>query len=80
MPVVKEIKQHKILLDTHIWIWLVAGDPILSHSTRRAVEQAKEREHLFISPISIWEISMLVERKRIILFQFTILDEARFLL
>lgn len=67
MPRVKEIKQHKLLLDTHVWIWLTEGNPIISPSTRKAIERAKEREHLFISPISIWEISMLVERKRILL-------------
>ena len=65
MPIVKEIKQHRILLDTHVWIWLAEGNPILSPSSRKVIDRAKEREHLFISPISIWEISMLVERKRI---------------
>jgi PIN domain nuclease of toxin-antitoxin system len=67
MPLVKELKQHKLLLDTHVWIWAAEGNPILSPSARKAIERAKEREHLLISPISIWEISMLVERKRIIL-------------
>ena len=67
MPLVKEVKQHKILLDTHVWIWMAQGNPILSPSARKAINLAKGREHLLISPISIWEISMLVERKRIIL-------------
>jgi len=67
MPIVKEIKQHKLLLDTHVWIWLAAGNPVLSPSSRRAIERAREREHLLISPISIWEISKLVERKRLAL-------------
>lgn len=67
MPIVKDIKQHKLLLDTHVWIWVAEGNPILSPAARKAVDRAKEQEHLLISPISIWEISMLVERKRIIL-------------
>ncbi len=67
MPLVKEIKQHKLLLDTHIWIWTAQGNTVISPSSRKAIDQAKKREHLLISPISIWEISMLVERKRIIL-------------
>jgi PIN domain nuclease of toxin-antitoxin system len=67
MPLVKELKQHKLLLDTHVWIWLASGNSILSPSTRKAIDRAKDREHLFISPISVWEISMLVERKRIAL-------------
>ena len=67
MPTVKEIKQHKILLDTHVWIWLAQGNSILSPSARKAIDRAKESEHLLISPISIWEISMLAERKKIVL-------------
>jgi hypothetical protein len=67
MPIVKEIKQHKILLDTHVWIWLAQGNSILSPSARKAIDRARGNDHLFISPISVWEISMLVERKKIIL-------------
>lgn len=67
MPIVKEIKQHKILLDTHVWIWLAQGNSILSPAARKSFDRAKENDHLFISPISVWEISMLVERKKIIL-------------
>jgi PIN domain nuclease of toxin-antitoxin system len=67
MPHVKELKQHKLLLDTHVWIWIAGGNPIITPSTRKAVQNAKQREHLLISPISVWEISMLVERKRIVL-------------
>src|SRR5262245_34522152 len=65
MPHVKEIKQHKLLLDTHVWIWIAQGNTIVSPKARRSIEHARSQEHLLISPISIWEISMLVERKRI---------------
>ncbi len=65
MPHIKELKQHRLLLDTHIWLWLISGNPILSPLARKAIDRGKEREHLLISPISVWEISMLVERKRI---------------
>ena len=67
MPLISELKQHKLLLDTHVWIWLASGNSILSLPTRKAIDRAKSREHLLISPISVWEISMLVERKRIAL-------------
>jgi PIN domain nuclease of toxin-antitoxin system len=67
MPHVKELKQHKLLLDTHVWIWIAGGNPIITPPTRKAIQNAKQREHLLISPISVWEISMLVERKRIVL-------------
>src|SRR5690349_2401792 len=67
MPIVKEVKQHKILLDTHVWIWLAQGNAILTSSAKKAIDRARQTDHLFISPISVWEISMLVERKKIIL-------------
>lgn len=67
MPIIKELKQHKILLDTHVWIWVAGGNPIMTPASRKAIDRAQEGEHLLISPISIWEISKLVERKRIIL-------------
>jgi hypothetical protein len=53
MPHVKELKQHKLLLDTHVWIWIAQGNTIVTPSTRKAIERAKEQEHLLISPISI---------------------------
>ena len=64
MPIVNQIKQHKMLLDTHVWLWLMAGHS-LSLSFRRAVSRAKDHEGILISPISIWEIGMLAEKKRI---------------
>lgn len=63
MPINKSLKQHKLLLDTHVWIWLMVGDLRLSNSFRRAIE--KKNISILISAISIWEIGMLVERKRI---------------
>ena len=67
MPIVNQIKQHKILLDTHVWIWLMAGDASLSLHFRRAIARCKEHDGIIISPISVWEIGMLVEKKRILL-------------
>ena len=62
MPLLKSLKQHKLLLDTHTWIWIIEGNPKIKSSARKSIKNAK---HIFISPISIWEIGMLVERKRI---------------
>ncbi len=67
MPRINVLKQHKLLLDTHVWIWMAMGDPVVTLAMRQAIERAKECDHLLISPISIWEISMLAERKRITL-------------
>jgi PIN domain nuclease of toxin-antitoxin system len=65
MPLVEKLKQHRLLLDTHVWIWLASGNSILSLPTRKAIDRAKNQECLLISPISVWEISMFVERRRI---------------
>lgn len=65
MPVIKSIKQHKILLDTHVWLWLLSGNPILSTSFCQSVDRAQNYEGIIISAISVWEIGMLVARGRI---------------
>lgn len=65
MPVYKSLKRHKLLLDIHVWIWLMLGDKQLSRSFQSTIEYCKEDELIFVSAISIWELGMLVERKRI---------------
>jgi PIN domain nuclease of toxin-antitoxin system len=55
----------KLLLDTHIWIWSVLEPWKLSSEVAR--EMAQPENVLFLSPISIWELSMLTQRKRVAL-------------
>lgn len=53
----------KLLLDTHIWIWsLVAPDNL---GTRVARELVAPTNELWLSPISVWETLLLLERGRI---------------
>jgi PIN domain nuclease of toxin-antitoxin system len=57
-----------VLLDTHIWIWLVNGDERLEHSQAlRALEKAAESSLLKVSVMSIWEVTMLEAKGRIVL-------------
>lgn len=65
MPIVKKLQQHKLLLDTHVWIWLMEGDLGLSRSFQQAVDRAKKYDGNLISAISVWELGMLVEKKRL---------------
>lgn len=65
MSIVKNLKQHKLVLDTHVWLWAMTGDTTLTSGFRRAFEHSLKIEGVLISPISIWEIGMLVEKKRI---------------
>lgn len=53
----------RLLLDTHIWIWNVAAPDKLSKSVAKTIED--EGNELWLSPISIWELSLLVRKERI---------------
>ena len=55
----------KLLLDTHIWIWSVQEPWKLSSEVAREIMQPENK--LFLSPVSIWELSILTERKRVVL-------------
>ena len=55
-----------ILLDTHIWIWLVNGDKRLLQEYFEHTQE-HEAEGLGISAISCWEVAKLVEGGKIIL-------------
>lgn len=58
---------NNLLLDTHIWIWLMNGDSSLSKRSQKRIEDARENGNIFISAISVWEIGMLEKKQRIIL-------------
>ena len=51
-----------IILDTHIWIWWVHGDPQLSADYRIHIDSQHE---IGICAISCWEVVKLVEGRRI---------------
>lgn len=53
-----------ILLDTHVLLWWQAGGGRLSPAARRALETA---EAVLVSPISCWEVALLVAKGRVAL-------------
>lgn len=55
----------KILLDTHIWLWYLLGNPRLSETFIKAIKD--ETNQLYLSPISIWEALLVGEKRRVIL-------------
>jgi PIN domain nuclease of toxin-antitoxin system len=55
----------KLLLDTHIWIWSQVAPDKLSARVRRALDN--EANEVWLSPISIWELILLVEKRRLVL-------------
>lgn len=55
-----------ILLDTHALVWWVAEPKRIPAKARRAIDAAvKANEGIAVSSISVWEIAMLVARKRL---------------
>ena len=54
-----------IVLDTHVWIWLLAAPQTLSPTARKAVDQASAPKRILISAISVWELFMLVKKGRL---------------
>lgn len=48
----------RLLLDTHIFLWAVAGSRLLKPATRRLMESADE---IYVSAVSIWEVANLTE-------------------
>lgn len=55
-----------ILLDTHIFLWLMNGDLKLSKKNIERIESSINSEsRICISGISVWEIAMLEKKGRI---------------
>jgi len=55
-----------IVLDTHIWVWWVHGDPALG-GAKQNILSGYESDGFGVSVISCWEVAKLVEKKRLIL-------------
>lgn len=55
----------RLLLDTHIWVWSRMERRRLRRETVKALESPENE--LWLSPISIWELAMLVEKGRVVL-------------
>lgn len=56
-----------LLPDTHVLIWLLAGDSHLGAQARSRIEQAARDNALLVSAITPWEIGMLVSKGRLAL-------------
>jgi PIN domain nuclease of toxin-antitoxin system len=54
-----------MLLDTHVWIWLLSGGGNLSAAEYQALRSSVEIEPPRVSAISLWEVQMLYSRGRV---------------
>lgn len=45
----------RLLLDTHVYLWVLAGSPQLKPAGRKIIEAA---DIVFVSAVSIWEVAI----------------------
>jgi PIN domain nuclease of toxin-antitoxin system len=55
----------KLLLDTHTFLWFIAGSPQLSAAARALIEDAAHEK--FVSVASLWEIAIKIGNGRLTL-------------
>lgn len=53
----------RLLLDTHIWVWSLLDPSRLSRRVRAELESPDNE--LWLSPISAWELLVLIEKGRV---------------
>lgn len=56
-----------IVLDTHVLVWWIAGDPKLSRKAANAIRKELPDGRLCVPAIAAWEVGMLVSKGRLTL-------------
>jgi PIN domain nuclease of toxin-antitoxin system len=59
----------KLLLDTHVLIWLAEGLKELPPASRKLIDDVARKAGIYVSAISFWEVAMLSAKGRISLSQ-----------
>ena len=54
-----------VLLDTHVWLWWLMPDKLLSVTERHGLDEEAERGEVYLSAISLWEAQMLGAKGRL---------------
>lgn len=61
-----ELSGQPLLLDTHVWVWLMNGEePLKSCRARPQLEETAQGAGLRVSAISVWELGMLEAKGRL---------------
>lgn len=55
----------RLLLDTHVVVWHLDGNPKIGKRARAAIDGAAMRDGVLISAITPWEIALLVSKGRL---------------
>lgn len=56
-----------IVLDTHVWLWLLHDYKQLSVQAQTLITQEKQQNGLRVSAISVWEIAVKVGQGKLML-------------
>lgn len=56
-----------IVVDTHVIIWDALKPKLLSDNAKTAIAQANKEVGILFCEISLWEIAMLVQKRRMLL-------------
>jgi PIN domain nuclease of toxin-antitoxin system len=67
MSVKMKTSVEPLLLDTHVWIWLVRGEGRIPEDILELIFAAAGAGSMFLSVMSIWELSLLDAKRRITL-------------
>lgn len=54
-----------MILDTHVCVWFVDGNPRLGRQALLRISNVRPRNTVAFSAISIWEIAMLLQKGRL---------------
>ena len=54
-----------IVLDTHAWIWFTSKPEALSKKAQKSLAAAVKEKNVLVSSISVWEVALLVNKKRL---------------
>jgi PIN domain nuclease of toxin-antitoxin system len=63
----KTSERQPLLLDTHVWLWLVLASEALGSAARRTISRAASVGNLRIAAMTVWEVALLAPRRRIVL-------------
>ena len=61
----EQARASRLLMDTHVLLWLVEGYGSLGSESRAAIEASAHQNCLYISAITPWEIGLLVSKGRL---------------
>ena len=62
-----------LIVDTHIMIWDQLDPGKLSQKAKKAIELADKHHQIIVCEISLWEIAILIKKKRLVI-DMTYLD------